>query len=317
MSYQNASAKGRQKHPASPTRHTIHACNFRYAGRLSNDNARILNTLHEKFAANAASSLEIYLGTTLELKLISLEQMAVPDYINGVSPNAYLMRCALNIMESNFLLEVGVPLVFPIIDLLLGGDGTVNEEIRELTDIDEEMLQSISELVLSQLEKSWKSLNLALTPGNCIKVPMIPQVFPVNEKLVILMFQMTAGGATGLMKIILPTSFVGFLLRQLMAAHSKRAASARNSAKSSLKERILDCNFTLAADITEMRVLVKDLIGLKPGMHLKMKAPVANPGRLTVDSVEIFESVPVRNGAMKATQLLVRSQESASIKEYL
>jgi flagellar motor switch protein FliM len=83
----------------------------------------------------------------------------------------------------------------------------------------------------------------------------------------------------------------------------------------SLKERILDCDFTLAADITEMRVLVKDLIGLKPGMHLKMKAPVSNPGRLTVESVEIFESIPVRNGAMKATQLLVRSHESATIKE--
>ncbi len=316
MNSQNASATGRQKQAASPTRHTIHACNFRYAGRLSNDNARILNTLHEKFAANAASSLEIYLGTSLELKLISLEQMAVPDYIKDVSPNAYLMRCALNIMESNFLLEVGVPLVFPIIDLLLGGDGTVNEELRELTDIDEEMLQSISELVLAQLEKSWKTLNLALTPGSCIKVPMIPQVFPVNEKLVILMFQMTAGGATGLMKIILPTSFVGFLLRQLMAAHSKRTSSARNNAKSSLKERILDCNFTLAADITDMRVLVKDLIGLKPGMQLKMKAPVGSPGRLTVDTVEIFESIPVRNGAMKATQLLARSQESASLKEF-
>jgi flagellar motor switch protein FliM len=315
MSNSTSSNAGWQRNASSHTPHTIHACNFRYAGRLSNDNARILNTLHEKFAANAANSLEIYLGTSLELKLISLEQMAVPDYISGVNPNAYLMRCALNVMESNFLLEVGVPLIFPIIDLLLGGDGAVAEEVRELTDIDEEMLQSISSLVLAQLEKSWKTLNLSLTPGNCIKVPMIPQVFPVNEKLVILMFEMTAGGATGLMKIVLPTSFVGFLLRQLMAAHSKRTASARAFAKPSLKERILDCDFTLAADITEMRVLVKDLIGLKPGMHLKMKAPVSNPGRLTVESVEIFESVPVRNGPMKATQLLVRSHESATIKE--
>jgi flagellar motor switch protein FliM len=315
MSIKTASSAGRQKYASSPTRHTIHACNFRYAGRLSNDNARILNTLHERFATNAASSLEIYLGTTLGLKLISLEQMAVADYISGVNPNAYLMRCALNIMESNFLLEIGVPLIFPIIDLLLGGDGTSAEEVRELTDIDEEMLQSISSLVLAQLEKSWKTLNLSLTPGNCIKVPLIPQVFPVNEKLVILMFEMTAGGAKGLMKIILPTSFVGFLLRQLMAAHSKRTVSARNYAKSSLKERILDCDFTLAADITVMRVLVKDLIGLKPGMNLKLKAPISNPGRLTVEAVEIFESVPVRKGAMKATQLLARSLESATIKE--
>jgi len=64
-----------------------------------------------------------------------------------------------------------------------------------------------------------------------------------------------------------------------------------------------------------MRVLVKNLIDLKPGMHLRMKAPINNPGRLTVESVEIFESIPVRNGAMKATQLLQRSHESATLKD--
>ena len=298
-----------------PPTHTIQPCNFRYAGRLSNDNARTLNSLHEKFAANVASSLEIYLGISLQLKLISLEQMAVSDYINAVDANAYLMRCALNVMESNFLLEIGVPLIFPVIDLLLGGDGTSAEQSRELTDIDEEMLQSISTLVVAQLERAWKTLNITLKPGNCIKVPMIPQAFPANEKLVIFMFEMTTGGVTGFMKIVLPTSFVGFLLRQLMAAHSKRISSSRNFAKSSLKERILDCEFKLAADIVDMRVLVKDLIELKPGMHLKMKAPISNPGRLTVESVEIFESIPVRNGAMKATQLLQRSHESVTHKD--
>lgn len=315
MRGQSVVSTGRSKPMSNSVSHTIHACNFRYAGRLSNDNARILTTLHEKFAAQAASSLEIYLGTSLEMKFLSLEQMVVPDYISSVNANAYLLRCALNVMENNFLLELGVPLVFPIIDLLLGGGGTVNETARELTDIDEEMLQSVSDLMLAQLEKSWKALNQPLGSSSCIKTPMIPQTFPVNEKLVILMFKLTVAGATGLVKIVLPTSFVGFLLRQIIAAHSKRTVSAHHYAKSSLKERILDSNFTLAADITEMRVLLKDLIGLKAGMHLKMKSPVSNPGRLTVEDVEIFESIPVRNGSMKATQLLARSQESTSIKE--
>jgi len=71
----------------------------------------------------------------------------------------------------------------------------------------------------------------------------------------------------------------------------------------------------LAADITQMRVLVKDLIDLKPGTILKMKAPVKNPGSLTVEDGEIFVARPVRNGTRKAAQLLARSQEPAAIKE--
>jgi flagellar motor switch protein FliM len=64
-----------------------------------------------------------------------------------------------------------------------------------------------------------------------------------------------------------------------------------------------------------MRVLVKDLIDLKPGTILKMKAPVKNPGRLTVEGVDIFEALPVRNGTLKAAQLLGRSQESTATRE--
>jgi flagellar motor switch protein FliM len=64
-----------------------------------------------------------------------------------------------------------------------------------------------------------------------------------------------------------------------------------------------------------MRVVVKDLIDLKPGTILKMNAPVRTPGRLTVEDVEIFEALPVRNGARKAAQISVRSQEPVARKE--
>ena len=293
----------------------IHSCNFRYAGRLSNENARALTALHEKFALSVTNSLELYLGTSLRLKLISLEQMPIQDYISGLALNSYLLPCALNVMESNFVLEIDIALIFPIIDLLLGGAGIASGEARELTDIDEEIMESVTALIVKEVERSWRTLNLSLTPGRCIKPAAIPQVFLANEKLVLLMFEMTVGATTGAFNIVLPTSFVGFLLRHLKAAQSKKSSSLRLFRNPSLRVRILDCDFTVAADITQMRVLVKDLVDLKPGMVLKMKAPVKNPGRITVDDVEIFEALPVRNGARKAAQLSSRSLEPVGRKE--
>jgi flagellar motor switch protein FliM len=298
-----------------PKPRTIHSCNFRYAGRLSNENARALTALHEKFAVSVTNSLELYLGTSLRLKLLSLEQMAIQDYTSKIDSNSYLLPCALNVMESNFLIEMDIALIFPIIDLLLGGAGTASENARELTDIDEEIMQSVTALIVKEVERTWRTLNLSLTPGRCIKPAMIQQVFLANDKLVLLMFEMTLGGITGPFNIVLPTSFVGFLLRHLKAAQSKKISSLRLLRNPSLRERILDCDFTVAADITQMRVAVKDLIDMKPGTILRMKAPVRSPGRLTVEDVEIFEALPVRNGARKAAQLSSRSQEPAARKE--
>jgi flagellar motor switch protein FliM len=78
---------------------------------------------------------------------------------------------------------------------------------------------------------------------------------------------------------------------------------------------MLECEFDVAVDIVRMQVLVRDLIDLKPGTVLRMKAPIKNQGQITVENVSIFEASPVRSGAMKAAQLLARSQEPAMLKE--
>jgi flagellar motor switch protein FliM len=298
-----------------PKPRAIHSCNFRYAGRLSNENARTLTTQHEKFALNVTTALELYLGATLRLKLQSLEQMAIADYIGAIASNNYLLPCALNVMESNLLMEMDIALVYPIIDLLLGGAGTASDKARELTELDEEIMQSVTAIIVRQIERAWQTLNLSLTPSRCIKPAMIQQVFMMNEKLVLLMFEMTVGDTTGPFNIVLPTSFVGFLLRHLNAAKSKKMSSLRIFQSPSLRERILDCDFVVAADIKHMRVQVKDLIGLKPGTILKMRAPVKRAGRLTVEDVGIFEALPVRNGTRKAAQLTSRLQEPDPAKE--
>ncbi|MGA3008811.1 MAG: flagellar motor switch protein FliM [Terracidiphilus sp.] len=302
-------------HSVQPKQRTIQSCNFRYAGRLSNENVRMLTALHEKFAINATNSLELFLGASLKLKLAALEQMSVGEYTSRTASTSYLMPCSLNVMETNFILEMDIDLIFPVIDLLLGGAGTASEQVREFTEIDEEILESVTALIVRELENTWRALNLSLTPSHCIKPAMISQVFLANEKLVLMIFEMSLGETSGCVTMVLPTSFVGFLLRHLKAAQSKKISSLRLLRSPSLRERILDCDFTVAADITQMRVLVKDLVDLKPGMVLKMKAPVKNPGRLTVEDVELFEALPVRNGTRKAAQVSSRSQEPGGGKD--
>lgn len=309
------SAKAAKRSAPQAKPRNVQSCNFRSAGRLSNENVRALTALHEKFALNVANSLGLFLGASLRLKLAALEQVVSTEYSSRAAADSYLVPCSLSVMETNILLEMDNDLIFPIIDLLLGGAGTASEDARELTEIDEEILQSVTVLIVKELERSWQALNLSLTQGRCIKPAAIPQVFLASEKLVLLIFEMTLGSANGCITMVLPTSFVGFLLRHLIAAQSKKISSLRTLHGPSLRERILDCDFVVAADITQMRVHVKDLIDLKPGAILKMNAPVKRPGRLTVEGVEIFEALPVRNGARKAAQLTARLQEPDVTKE--
>ncbi len=292
----------------------IHPCNFRYAGRLSNENARFLTGLHQKFALNANTALELYLGTNLKLRLVSLEQLPLSDYIAGINANAYICPCSIDTMDSSCLVEIDVDLVCPIIDLLLGGAGNTATESHELTEIDEEIMEAVSSLIVKELESSWRGLNLTLTRANCIKPSAVQQFFPVREKLVLLMFEMTMGEVTGCFNVALPNPFVGFILRHLKV-QSKKSANMRLSRNPSLKERMLDCTFAVSAEIVNMRVQVQQLVNLEPGRVLKTNTPVRRTGRLTVEGVDVFEAIPVRSGKLRAAQVTTRSQEAAPTKE--
>ncbi|SEF62997.1 flagellar motor switch protein FliM [Bryocella elongata] len=296
-------------------RPTIHPCNFRYAGRLSNDNARALTTLHEKFALQTANSLEVYLGTSMQIRFVSLEQTISGDYASRVPVENYILPCALGVLESSFLIDMDASVVFPIIDVLLGGVGSGSEQVRELTEIDEDIMVPIGELMVKELERSWKALGLSLRPGRCIKPVGVSQVLPIAEKVVTLLFEMTVAGATGNLKIVLPTSFVGYLLRHLKAAQSKKISALRHLPNPTLRERLLDGSFMVATDQTQIRVLVRDLVGLRPGSILHMQAPVKNTGRLTVEDIDIFEATVVRSGRRKAAQLMARSLEPMPDRE--
>jgi len=292
----------------------IHPCNFRYAGRLSNDNARFLTAIHEKFALSVTNALELYLGASLRLKLISLEQLALADYIGELRATNYILPCSLNVMDSNCLIDIDIALILPIIDLLLGGAGTPGSESHELTDLDEKIMESVSSLVLKVLEHRWRVLNLTLTPTRIIKPAMVQQLFPANERLVLLRFEMMIGETVnGSFTVAMPAPFVGFLLRHLKTSKSKKLTVLRMGP--SLRERMLDCDFTVAAEVLEMRVLLKDMVALRAGAILKTDTPIKKAAKLTIDGVEIFEALPVRNGALKAAQVTCRLQDPTIGKE--
>jgi flagellar motor switch protein FliM len=93
------------------------------------------------------------------------------------------------------------------------------------------------------------------------------------------------------------------LLNQIKEDRPQKKSSVRFFPTPSIRERILDCDFTVTACLPTMKVAVRDLVALQPGSVLKLRAPVKSAGMLTIEGQETFEATPVRNGTQKAAQL--------------
>jgi len=292
-STQNANGKQR----------TIYSCNFRSAGRLSNENARSLTSIHESFARHLSIALDAYLGTSLEVKLGSLEQTAIKEHIASIPSLTYIVPFSSSSVSCAMILECDINLVFPMVDLLLGGVGGPNSGVRELSEIEEEIMQDAVTLIVRQAENAWHLPNLGLAAGRRIKSSVMQQYCPPNERLASVKFEIDIGGNAGWFQLVFPTTFLNVLLQQIKQDQPQKRGSVRFFPRPSIRERMLDCDVDLAAEVPNLRVSVKDLIALQPGSVLKLRAPVRTPGMLTAGGQAMFEAAPVRNGSQKAAQL--------------
>ena len=287
--------QGKQKAVAS--------CNFRTAGRLSNETARSLNAVHEGFARRTAIALDSWLGTGVEVKPKGLTQQPVKDHIAGIAPLTYVVPLTLSTIQSSLIVECDVNVVFAMIEVLLGGSGGQGSGSRELSEIEEEIMQDVMSLIARQVESVWHFPSLSMAPGRRIKPSFVQQYCQANERLAIAKFEMELGEAKGAFQLVLPAAFLGVLIQQIKQDEPQKKATVRYFPRPNIRERILDCDIEVTAELPSLRVAVRDLIALQPGSVLKLRAPVRTPGMLTAGGQGIFEAVPVRNGTQKAAQL--------------
>jgi flagellar motor switch protein FliM len=300
--------------PAEKKLRPIHNFDFRLAGRLSNEDARSLTLLHETFARNLSIALDAYLGTGLEVKLEALDRLPVKDHVASVAPSTYIVPFSLPSIPCVIVVECDMGLVSPIIDLLMGGKGTSPGIDRELSEIDEEILQDVIQLIARRAEGAWRLPDHSLVPNRRVKPHLLPQSFPPNEKVNVVRFQLDIAGTSGNFQLVFPAAFASALIKTVKEDHPQRKGAVRYFPTPPLRERILDCDMEVTAELPGLRVSARDLIALQPGSVLKLRAPIGSPGMLTAGGRGLFEAMPVRNGPQRAAQVGRRATDTNSKK---
>ena len=82
---------------------SVHACNFRTAARLSNEDARGLTTLHEGFALRLSTAFDTHFSTPVEVKLQSVNQLFLKEHLE-VAP-CFIAPLSLSTLSSYVFVE--------------------------------------------------------------------------------------------------------------------------------------------------------------------------------------------------------------------
>jgi len=276
----------------------------RQAGQIGRDQMRSISQLHEIFARNLTNSIGAYLRILFDCSLVSAEHLTYRDYLQSIPENAYLASCDLSPVGVVAVLQVDLAIAFPIIDLLLGGEGKGGDLGRAITDIEEQVLESILRIICRELQTTWQAISLTFEFGQRQPVSQAQRLMPPDEKNLCLSFEVKMPETRGTLNLAVPAVVSNALLRKISADCSYRRPRAANEARNQIQEKLLACPFPVELCLPHLQLPLQTLADLKPGALLSFSKSASAPAVLLVDEIRLASAAPVRVNSRRAARVL-------------
>ncbi|HVW02554.1 MAG TPA: flagellar motor switch protein FliM, partial [Planctomycetaceae bacterium] len=185
----------------------ISVYDFKRPERVSKEQMRAFQALHEGFSREFGAALSGMLRTIIEVKLISVDQLTYSEFVYSLeNPTCFNLLKADN-LEGHLILDLNPSILFPIIDRLLGGgkDHSQGFPHRPLTEIELRLVSRITNLTIDGLRKAWSNIcDLQLRVTQVESNPQLVQIVPPNEVIVLISFELTMGEMRGIMNLCIP-----------------------------------------------------------------------------------------------------------------
>jgi len=295
---------GGQLQPAAAAQAHVEAWDVRRAGQIGREQLQAITLLHEGFARNLTHSLGAYLRVVFETTLVSAEHLTFREFVASVPETTYLASCRLDPTGVNAALQLDLKIAFSIIDLLLGGEGKSLAEPRAITEIEEQILDSVARIICRELGAAWQALALQVCFEQHLGAGEAQRLMPAEEKTLSLSFEVTMPEVRGGMNLAVPAIVSIALLRKISADWSPRKLRRPSDSRQRMMQRLLDCSFTAELGAREVPASVEALAALAPGQVLRFARPAAEPASLLIAGEELFRALPARLGHTRAAKIL-------------
>jgi flagellar motor switch protein FliM len=280
-------------------------CDFRQAGEISKEQSRAVSSLHETFAAHVSNSLGAYLRVAIDFSLITVEQLIYSEFLSQLPDPTYLASVSIPSLDSSGLIQMDLSLAFPIIDIVLGGLGRDEPQDRDITEIEEQVLESVIRVICRELQGTWSAvLDLAFNFDRREAQTQLSGLMPSSERVLVLTFEVRTPETHGGLMLAFPAVVSNTLLRKLSAqfSHTRRPAASHNQER--LRDRLLGMHFQAALTMPGTLVSIERLLGLEPGSVLVLEHRVTEPIRLAVGGKHMFLASPVSCGRQRGAQIV-------------
>lgn len=258
----------------------ISSYDFRRPNRISKNQVRTLQTVHESFAEVFGYYLVSKLQTVVSISVTSVDQLFYSEFILSVSNPSCLYVFEIDGTDGNGILEISPQLALTIVERLLGGSAEIQAKPRTITPIEQAVVRGVVEHALSDLRNAWRSVaELSFKYQRLEMEADFVQVAPSSEIVVVVSFDVNIGIHTYLMNLCFPTfaleDVLARLNRQQITTSVIRQSPARIKENTAiLKQQMSNTFLPIVVELGKAGITVRELLALKTGDVIKLKKKI-------------------------------------------
>ncbi|MEJ2245037.1 MAG: hypothetical protein P8Y80_02955 [Acidobacteriota bacterium] len=193
----------------SPDAKKIKDYDVHLSDRISQDQIRFLHLLYEFFGRHFASSLSTCFSNVVYINLVSVGQGTYSSFLKTLPDPTLFAVVGVRPVNNSLALELNPSLVFPLVDMILGGVGRLPVENRILTVMDLDTIDCLLRLAIRDLTDVWNPIiDLDFFLEDKGTSAQMFQVASFSDAVVTVSLEVEIGENSGRMNICIPSRFL-------------------------------------------------------------------------------------------------------------
>ena len=299
--------------PVNDTR-KIKIYDFKRPDKFSKEQIRTVSIMHETFARLTTTALSAQLRSMAHVHVASVDQLTYEEFIRSIPTPTTLAVINMDPLKGNAILEIDPAITFSIIDRLFGGQGQASKVQRDLTDIEQSVMEGIIVRILANMREAWTQvIDLRPRLGQIETNPQFAQIVPPSEMVVLVTLETKIGEEEGMMNFCIPYITIEPIISKLSSQFwfSSVRRSSTTQYLGVLKEKLSSVDMDVVAEIGSIDLPIRDVLTLKTGDIVRLSnIRVGDPLTLNVGNKKKFYCQPGVIGKKMAVQVIGKIDQS-------
>lgn len=285
---------------------------FKRQTKFAKEQISTLQLIHGNFARLVSTDISTRLRMSVTATVISVTQETFEEFVVSIFPPTFITVFRSDTLNGEAMLQMDLSIVFSILDRLLGGNGTPLSTLRQLTDVEKQLMQKVMVGILDRLRESWANITdlkpiIELVESN----PQFAQIVPPNDVVATVKIEISILDTIGSLKLCIPYSTIESIAHKLNAIEIIKALR-NNTSKvdkqlddETLCTHVKSSYLDVVAELGRVTIPLEDILNLQIGDWLPLNQPAKSDIKIRVGNSNLvkFNGRPGTKGNRKAIQI--------------